>query len=78
MSDLSVEFRFVDGDAKRSIKSLKEEIKGITKAFENAEIAERIVVCLSTVKYHVSNILAKLGVANRVAAIALAIQEKMI
>jgi len=40
MSDLSVEFRFVDGDAKRSIKSLKEEIKGITKAFENAEIAE--------------------------------------
>jgi DNA-binding NarL/FixJ family response regulator len=36
------------------------------------------VVSLSTVKYHISNILAKLGVENRVAAVTLAIQKKLI
>jgi two-component system, NarL family, response regulator LiaR len=36
------------------------------------------VVSLSTVKYHVSNILSKLGVDNRVAAIATAIQKKLV
>jgi NarL family two-component system response regulator LiaR len=50
----------------------------MVEGLNNAEIAERIVVSLSTVKYHVSNILAKLGVDNRVAAIAQAIQKKMV
>jgi NarL family two-component system response regulator LiaR len=56
----------------------KEILKLMVEGLNNAEIAERIVVSLSTVKYHVSNILAKLGVDNRVAAIAQAIQKKMV
>jgi two-component system, NarL family, response regulator LiaR len=56
----------------------KEILRLMVEGLNNAEIAGRIVVSLSTVKYHVSNILSKLGVDNRVAAISMAIQKKMI
>lgn len=44
----------------------------------NTQIAARLVVSLSTVKYHISNILSKLGVENRVAAVTTAIQRKLV
>ena len=53
---------------------LKLMVDGLT----NAEIAERLVVSISTVKYHISNILSKLGVENRVSAVSLAIQKKLV
>jgi two-component system, NarL family, response regulator LiaR len=56
----------------------KEILKLMVEGLNNSEIAGRIVVSLSTVKYHVSNILGKLGVENRVAAISLAIQKKLV
>ncbi len=56
----------------------QEILKLMVEGLNNAEIAERIVVSLSTVKYHISNILMKLGVDNRVAAVTMAIQKKMI
>ena len=56
----------------------QEILKLMVEGLNNAEIAERIVVSLSTVKYHISNILMKLGVENRVAAVTLAIQRKLI
>jgi NarL family two-component system response regulator LiaR len=50
----------------------------LVKGMSNPEIAERMCLSRSTVKVHVSNILAKLGVSNRSEAIALAIEHKLI
>jgi NarL family two-component system response regulator LiaR len=44
----------------------------------NAEIARRLVISLSTAKYHVSSILDKLSVANRAEAVSLALQHHLI
>jgi two-component system, NarL family, response regulator LiaR len=56
----------------------REVLKHMVEGLNNAEIAERLVVSLSTVKYHISNILMKLGVDNRVAAVTMAIQRKLV
>lgn len=56
----------------------REVLKLMVESLNNAEIAERLVVSLSTVKYHISNILMKLGVDNRVAAVTTAIQKKLV
>jgi NarL family two-component system response regulator LiaR len=48
------------------------------KGFNNVEIAEQLVVSRSTVRFHVSNILSKLGAANRAEATALAVQHKLV
>lgn len=44
----------------------------------NREIAEKLFVSRSTVKYHISSIFAKLNVSNRSEAIALALKHKLI
>jgi two-component system, NarL family, response regulator LiaR len=56
----------------------REVLKLMVEGLNNAEIAEKLVVSLSTVKYHISNILAKFCVDNRVAAVTMAIQKKMV
>ena len=50
----------------------------IAQHHSNMEIAERLVVSQSTIKTHVSSILAKLGVASRTEAVALAMRHRLI
>jgi NarL family two-component system response regulator LiaR len=50
----------------------------MVKGLSNVEIAESLVVSQSTIKTHVSSILAKLGVAGRTEAVAVAIQRQLV
>ena len=50
----------------------------LVQGLNNPDIADKLVVSRSTVKFHVSSILSKLGVNGRTEAVALAIQEKLV
>lgn len=50
----------------------------MVKGLNNTEIAEKLVVSLSTIKHHVSHILSKLDAANRSEAVALAVQNHLV
>lgn len=56
----------------------REVLKLMVDGLSNAQIAERLVVSLSTVKFHIGNILMKLGVENRVGAVTVAMQNKLV
>lgn len=44
----------------------------------NNDIAQRLVVSPSTIKFHVSNVLSKLGVTSRTEAVALALKQHLV
>jgi two-component system, NarL family, response regulator LiaR len=50
----------------------------IVAGLNNSEIAEKLFVSPSTIKSHVSNILAKLGVTSRTEAAALAVRHRLV
>jgi len=56
----------------------REVLALMVKGLNNSEIAGRLIVSLSTVKHHVSNILSKLGATNRAEAVALAVQHRLV
>jgi two-component system, NarL family, response regulator LiaR len=56
----------------------REVLSLLVKGMSNNEIADRLVVSRSTVKFHVSSILSKLGVSSRTEAVALALNTKLV
>ena len=56
----------------------KEVLKLMIEGLNNLEIAKRLVIGLSTVKFHVSSILSKLNVASRAEAVAVALQRHLL
>jgi NarL family two-component system response regulator LiaR len=56
----------------------KEVISLMARGLSNLEIADRLVVSRSTVKFHVSSLLSKLGAASRTEAVAIALNQRLV
>jgi len=56
----------------------REVLKLLVNGLNNAEIAQALTISLSTTKFHVSRVFAKLGVTNRVEAAALAVEKRLV
>ena len=50
----------------------------MVQGLSNPQIADRLIVGRSTVKFHVSSILGKLGVQTRTEAVAVAVQQHIV
>jgi NarL family two-component system response regulator LiaR len=50
----------------------------LVKGHNNNQIAEELIISLSTAKFHVSSILTKLNASSRVEAVALAIEKNLV
>lgn len=63
-----------DGLTRRELEILELMVTGLS----NPDIAEKLFVSRSTIKFHVSNILMKLGAATRTEAVFIARQRKLV
>jgi NarL family two-component system response regulator LiaR len=56
----------------------REVLSLMAKGLNNSQIAQKLVISASTTKFHVSNILSKLGVSTRTEAVALAVRNHLV
>jgi NarL family two-component system response regulator LiaR len=56
----------------------RDVLRLLVQGLDNHEIADRLIISHSTVKFHVSNILSKLQSTSRTEAVAVALQHKLI
>jgi NarL family two-component system response regulator LiaR len=65
-------------ETERLTEREREVLVLMVRGLGNNEIADRLVVSKSTVKYHVSNILSKLNANSRTEAVSLALQHNLV
>jgi NarL family two-component system response regulator LiaR len=56
----------------------KEVLALMVQGLNNLEIADQLIVSRSTIKFHVSSVLSKLGAASRTEAVAIAVQNQLV
>src|SRR5512133_3425572 len=56
----------------------KEVLALMALGLNNLEIADRLIVSRSTIKFHVSSVLSKLGASSRTEAVAIAMQNHLV
>ncbi len=56
----------------------RDVLKAMVEGLNNQEIAKKLIISLGTVKFHISNIFQKLGINNRVEAVKMAIEQKLV
>ena len=56
----------------------RDTLHWMVQGLNNRQIAQKMIVSRSTIKFHVSNILSKLGVSSRTEAVALTVEHKLI
>ena len=56
----------------------RDVLRCMVEGMNNNTIAEKLVVSLGTVKFHISNIFQKLGAGSRVEAVKMAIEQKIV
>lgn len=56
----------------------KEVLALMIEGLNNLQIADRLIVSRSTVKFHVSSVLSKLGATTRTEAVAIALQNRLV
>lgn len=59
-------------------KREREVLELLVEGLSNAQIAERLTISPATARYHVSNILSKLGAGSRAEAVSLAWQHNLV
>lgn len=71
--------RISAGRDQQSLTEREREVLGLlVLGLRNREIAERLQITERTVKNHVANIIAKLGVKSRTEAVSLALKERLV
>ncbi len=71
--------RISAGRDQQSLTEREREVLGLlVLGLRNREIAERLLITERTVKNHVANIIAKLGVKSRTEAVSLALKERLV
>jgi two-component system, NarL family, response regulator LiaR len=72
------ELRETTSDTVKLTKREKEILALMAGGLSNNQIAEKLFLSNSTVKFHVSSILAKLGASKRTEAVYLALKQKLV